>query len=154
MSPTTSATSQAPGGFTTYTKNIPNSTPNAAAATGKKDLGETDFLNLLTTQLQHQDPLNPQSDTDFSSQMAQYSSLQQMQKLNENIGKQTALSQMSAAANLIGQNVKTSQVDEAGASVSGVVSSVAITPDGGVTLSIGKSTVPVSKVVGISKATS
>lgn len=46
------------------------------------ELGKTDFLQLLITQVQHQDPLDPQSDTDFIAQMAQFSALEQMQNLN------------------------------------------------------------------------
>ena len=46
------------------------------------ELGKNDFLQLLITQVQHQDPLDPQSDTDFIAQMAQFSALEQMQNLN------------------------------------------------------------------------
>lgn len=41
-------------------------------------LGKDDFLRLLTTQLQNQDPLQPMEDTQFVSQMANYSSLEEM----------------------------------------------------------------------------
>jgi len=46
------------------------------------ELGKNDFLKLLITQVQYQDPLEPQSDTDFIAQMAQFSALEQMQNLN------------------------------------------------------------------------
>ena len=46
------------------------------------DLDRTAFLQLLITQLQHQDPLNPMDDRDFIAQMAQFSALEQMVNLN------------------------------------------------------------------------
>jgi len=69
-------------------------------ATGSAgNLGKDEFLNLLVTQLQYQDPLNPSSDTEFIAQMAQFSSLEQMQNLNDSFSKFKAYS-------LVGKNVE------------------------------------------------
>ncbi|MDR1209420.1 MAG: hypothetical protein LBK41_03760 [Clostridiales bacterium] len=56
-------------------------TGRTAAKTGN-DLGKDDFLRLLVTQLQYQDPLNPTDDKTFIAQMAQFSALEQMQNMN------------------------------------------------------------------------
>jgi flagellar basal-body rod modification protein FlgD len=50
-----------------------------------KILGKNDFLNLLVTQLQHQDPLNPAESTEFTAQLAQFSSLEQLSNINDNL---------------------------------------------------------------------
>lgn len=45
-------------------------------------LGRDAFMNLLLTQLQHQDPTQPQADGEFLAQLAQFSSLEQLQSMN------------------------------------------------------------------------
>ncbi len=48
-------------------------------------LGKEDFLALLVAQLQNQDPLDPSEGTDFATELAEYSQLEQLMNLNENI---------------------------------------------------------------------
>jgi len=54
-------------------------------ANKKNDLDKDAFLRLLTTQLANQDPLNPMEDREFIAQLAQFSSLEQMQNLNKSV---------------------------------------------------------------------
>ncbi|MCL2223876.1 MAG: hypothetical protein FWB96_02785 [Defluviitaleaceae bacterium] len=63
---------------------VPENQINWATTTREpnQDLDRTAFLNLLITQLRHQDPLNPMDDRDFIAQMAQFSALEQMMNLN------------------------------------------------------------------------
>lgn len=63
---------------------VPENSINWATTTREpnQDLDRTAFLNLLITQLRHQDPLNPMDDRDFIAQMAQFSALEQMMNLN------------------------------------------------------------------------
>lgn len=49
------------------------------------ELGREEFLTLLVAQLQNQDPLNPAEGTDFTSQLAQYSQLEQLMNMNESM---------------------------------------------------------------------
>jgi flagellar basal-body rod modification protein FlgD len=62
-----------------------NSKSSNMIAGKNSDLGKDAFLKLLVTQLQNQDPLKPMEDKDFIAQMAQFSSLEQIQDLNKNM---------------------------------------------------------------------
>ena len=68
------------------------------------DLGKNDFLNLLVTQLRYQDPLEPTDDKEFIAQMAQFSSLEQMQNMN-------GVMSNSQAFGLIGKDVTANLTD-------------------------------------------
>lgn len=74
------------------------STKSGTVVKESSKMGKDEFLKILVTQLQYQDPMNPMEDTEFIAQMAQFSSLEQMQNLNESV-------LMSRAVNLIGKNV-------------------------------------------------
>lgn len=59
---------------------------------GTTNLGKDEFLQLLVKQLEYQDPLSPQSNEDFISQLAQFSSLEQMQAMTKSLSNSQALS--------------------------------------------------------------
>jgi flagellar basal-body rod modification protein FlgD len=78
-------------------------------------LGKEDFLKLLVAQLTHQDPTNPVQDTEFVSQLATYSGLEQQMTMNKNLETLIAAQSLSTAASatsLIGSVI--SYVDEDG----------------------------------------
>ena len=84
--------------------------------TPTSNLGKDDFLQLLTTQLKNQDPMNPMEDMDFIGQMAEFSSLEQMLNLNSSVEKiNTAITnnQTTQAMMFLGTNV-TADVDDSG----------------------------------------
>jgi len=83
-------------------------------------LGKDDFMNLLVTQLQYQDPLQPTDNTQFISQMAQFSALEQMQNLNTTVSS-------SKAFGMIGKYVTANVTDattNTTSTVTGLVASV------------------------------
>jgi len=71
-------------------------------------MGKNDFLLLLVAQLENQDPMNPQDATEFTSQLAEFSSLEQLENVNKSLeGLTTMSSEMErmSALGLIGQDV-------------------------------------------------
>lgn len=77
----------------------------ANRATGKSTLDANDFLRLLTVQLQSQDPMKPMEDMQFISQMASFTSLEQMRGLSEDFKAFTATERLVGAQNYIGRIV-------------------------------------------------
>lgn len=74
-----------------------------------KNLDQTDFLTLLVAQLKNQDPMNPMENADFTAQMAQFSSLEQLMNVNENLQILTTSANATNSAqamSLIGKEVK------------------------------------------------
>jgi flagellar basal-body rod modification protein FlgD len=71
-------------------------------------LGKNDFLHLLVTQLQNQDPLNPADSTEFTAQLATFSSLEELQNINtalKDIGASQTVLTNSQAVDYIGQTI-------------------------------------------------
>ncbi len=104
-----------------------NNVTNAALVTDRipiQTLGQNDFLKLLVTQMTSQDPLNPQKDTDFIAQMAQFSALEQSKTMQVDIAELRAQQQLLQANALLGQTVEV-QVNEH-TTATGVVSAVEI----------------------------
>jgi flagellar basal-body rod modification protein FlgD len=64
-------------------------------------LGKEDFLKLLVTQLTHQDPTNPMKDTEFVTQLATYSGLEQQMTMNKNLETLIAANTATTAASAV-----------------------------------------------------
>jgi len=91
---------------TSFINALQNPTPtvsNSGAA-----LGKDSFLQLLVTQMKNQNPLDPQDNTAFVAQLAQFSSLESMQNLTSTVGgiaSNYASSQALQASSLVGRSV-------------------------------------------------
>ncbi len=84
----------------------------SSSLTGGSSLGKDDFLTLLVAQLENQDPLDPQENSEFIAQMAQFSALEQQITTNETLesilSSNQTIEQLSAF-NLLGQTVVAEQ---------------------------------------------
>lgn len=90
----------------------PNVPTTQTEGKGKSALGKDDFLKLLMAQLKHQDPLSPQDPSQFSAQLAQFSSLESMQNIEQvlqdqiDAGAYTTMAQKATlGASFIGKSV-------------------------------------------------
>ncbi|MDG1499245.1 MAG: flagellar hook capping FlgD N-terminal domain-containing protein [Planctomycetota bacterium] len=137
-------------------------TTDTSAAVGGEaaadtNLGKDAFMELLVTQMKNQDPMNPQSNEDFVAQLASFSSLEQMEQMNENLlgmalldESNALLSQLTEGSALIGKNVN--WIDPTtGAENSGEVESIKI-QDGLSHLKIGGKEVPLFFVTEVTGA--
>ena len=66
---------------------------------------QMDYMKLLITQLQNQDPLEPLNNNEMASQLAQFSQLQQLESMNSNFAEVLAITNRSYANSLIGKEV-------------------------------------------------
>lgn len=89
--------------------NIQNDTFNKALSGGKVNdntLDKDDFLKILITQLSYQDPTAPMEDKEFISQMAQFSSLEQMTNMSNGFNELSGILGKSNALGLLGKWVE------------------------------------------------
>ncbi|SDL73994.1 flagellar hook assembly protein FlgD [Sediminibacillus halophilus] len=79
------------------------------------NLGKDEFLKILMAQLQNQDPLNPMEDKEFVSQMASFSSLEQMTNMSSSMDRlvnSQTISPVLQYSHLIGKEVSYNRYDE------------------------------------------
>src|ERR1700682_5323882 len=90
---------------TTAVTSQTNSNPSANSGPLTAQATSNEFLKLLVTQLQNQDPLSPISDSNFAAQLAQFSTLSGIEKLNSNFSDMLLLQELTQGANLVGKKV-------------------------------------------------
>lgn len=122
----------------------------ATTAVTQKELGQDDFLKLLAAQLGAQDPMAPTDNTQFISQMANFSSLQQMSALNTNFTSFANGQKADAAPSYLGKQV--SVTDAAGNAVTGIATGYHVN-SGAVSLTINDQDYSIDTVTGVSLPT-
>ncbi|NBJ68399.1 MULTISPECIES: flagellar hook assembly protein FlgD [Clostridia] len=88
---------------------------NQKERTPSPELGKDEFLKILMTQLQHQDPTNPMDDRQFISQMAEFSSLEQMMNMTKSIDtlvQSQLISPVIKYSHMLGKEVTYQAYDE------------------------------------------
>lgn len=128
---------------------VVSSTQTSTTSTNTRqtgELGKDQFIQLLVTQLKYQNPLDPMDDKEFVAQMAQFSSLEQMQNLNANVSSMRAFS-------LMGKSISAAYTDDAGENVkvSGTVDKVKI-ESGNTYVEVDGRDVPIDKITNISNS--
>lgn len=116
---------------------------DTAARIPQKNLGQNDFLKLLATQFQVQDPMKPMEDTAFIAQMAQFSSLEQSSALAKDMNLLRADQLRVTANSYLGHRVTLNTDD---GTTMGDVSAVEMV-DGEPKLVVGDSSYPLSAVL-------
>ncbi len=109
-------------------------------------LGVDDFMKLMVTELQNQDPTSPTDTSQIMSQVSQISAIQSNQQLTKTMSSLQLQQNISTASTLIGKEVngKTASGD----SVSGVVDYVLV-DDGDVSVYVGEKAIPVKNILEI-----
>ena len=123
-----------------------NQTSTNSSIKKSDGLGESDFLNLLITQLKNQNPLDPMKDTDFIAQLANFSNLQQMTNVNTNVSSLLQQQNIANATAMIGKQVTTSD------GKSGIVSQVSM-DSGKVSIYVGTNKYSMSDITAVSNTT-
>ena len=125
-----------------------------ASARGKQKVDKDAFMQLLVAKLEHQDPLSPEANEDFLSQLATFTSLEEMEEMNGNLmammtlnQSNALLSQLTQSSSLLGKQV-TWMDPRPGEQSTGAVDSVVVR-DGIAMLRVGDQEVPLGVVTEI-----
>jgi flagellar basal-body rod modification protein FlgD len=130
-----------PSSFTTPSASQASQANTAAQRPMAKVLGQDDFLKLLTMQMQNQDPMNPQTNTDFVAQMAQFTTLEQSRSMTNSLQSIQARQDVQTAVQLLGKPVQLSD------GRMGLVEKVTLDNTGAPTLQVGSGTYKLNQVV-------
>lgn len=114
---------------------------------------QMDYMNLLITQLQNQNPLEPLDNNEMATQLAQFSQLQQLESMNTSFADVLATTELSYANSLLGKEISFTASNETGGSdvTSGIVEQVHNNIDGEILLGVGTHTLTLQDVISVNK---
>ena len=124
--------------------NVSSTTPMASSI-------QMDYMKLLVTQLQNQNPLEPMDNNDMASQLAQFSQLSQLESLNSSFADALNTAEHDYANSLIGRQVSylTDAYNGTTELASGTVNQIVDGDDGQVLLVVGNYTVGLDEIVAV-----
>ena len=114
---------------------------------------QMNYMKLLITQLQNQNPLEPMDNNEMASQLAQFSQLQQLETINSSFAEILSTTEHNYANSLIGREISfTSQNDDGTQEItSGIVEEVINNIDGRTVLVTGNNTIALEDVISVKK---
>jgi flagellar basal-body rod modification protein FlgD len=132
---------------TTSVSALTTSASSSTYSNPSSNLDESDFLQLMLKQLQCQDPLNPTDTSTMTSQITQYSMLDQIQQMNSSMSSVRAYSMLGTTASYTSTDSDTGSTTSGSGSVTGVKVS-----SGTTYLEIGGNYVDIDDVTEVTKA--
>ena len=119
-----------PSATDTTSTNSTGSTSSTGATSSRNGVDYNTFLQLLIAEMKNQDPTNPTDTSQYMSQFAQLSTVEQAMQTNTKLDSLLSSQSLSQADGLIGKNV--SFTDSTGATFTGKVASISINSNGSV----------------------
>ncbi len=119
-----------------------------------KTMGQTEFLNLLVTQMRNQDPLKPVSDTEFIAQMAQFTSLEQTKEMSTEVQKLRQSHALTQGTGLLGKEVRVATGENENLMFTkGIVTDLEVNKDGDVSLILNNQAFALDSVISVNSGT-
>lgn len=123
----------------------------ATETSGNATTLQTDYLSLLVTQLQNQDPMAPMDSSEMTAQMSQLYQLQALENMDANFSAVLASVQQDYATSLVGKEVAYGAEDDDGETTTGTgqVQEVKVGDSSDITLTVGDQTIGLADVVSV-----
>jgi flagellar basal-body rod modification protein FlgD len=112
---------------------------------------QMNYMKLLITQLQNQNPLEPMDNNEMASQLAQFSQLQQLESMNSNFADVLSTTERNYASSLIGKEISFASEDKTGTKdiTSGIVEEVINNVNGQIVLVTDNHTLALEDVISV-----